>query len=105
MGITVHSPTTVRCLYEPITNVYIAFGTTTSNVSCNFDTSGYRSYDVDLTYGIWFSKECYTANMQPIERLPIMATGNVEQVSNVYLFLSNTLDMMYPNSTDDGIDN
>jgi hypothetical protein len=105
MGVIVNSGIQLPQFYKPVSNTYVAFGTTPANIYCRFDASGQREFQVDIQYGVWYSKHCFLANLQPITRFPMTYIGNVEQVANVQYFLELTVQTIYPDSYTDGIDN
>ena len=105
MGIIVNSAIQLPTFFYPVSNTYIAFGTTRANIDCFFDTAGNRMFTMNINYRIWYDRSCYMANLSPITCLPVTYTGNVQQVSNVQYFLEESIQTMYPDSYTDGIDN
>ena len=106
MGFTVLDEITLDVFPQPVSNAYVAFGTTNALITAYFDETQTRVYKCNIEYGIWQNKVAFDYGLQPITRVPVEILGTVESVSNIHTFLYSALfDNFSSNVDDDGIDN
>lgn len=106
MGFTVLDEISLDVFPQPLSNVYVAFGTTNALITAYFDDTRTRVYKCNIEYGIWQNKVAFSHGLKPIMRVPVEILGTVESVSNIHTFLySALLDKFSSNIVDDGIDN